>query len=214
MILGSHNSMTYLKPAKWWMWFGRFVTKCQKHDYKHQYEAGVRYFDFRISYDRFGNPQFSHGLVDFKCPRNHSIYDVFEFLNEKKDTYCRILFEKGTDIEKEKFKYFVKDLIKKYPNLRFTQVIDKKTWTQLIDDEYLVKLPQPIKDCYASNNGYFPQFSKLPGILKSKVWSGYIIDDLWPWIYTVFNNKKKFRQYKNDDVVLLMDFISKKTLNY
>ena len=34
MILGSHNSWTYLSPKKWWMKALAFTAKCQKYDIK------------------------------------------------------------------------------------------------------------------------------------------------------------------------------------
>ena len=206
MILGSHNTMTYLKPAKWWMWFGRFIAKCQKLDYKKQYEVGVRFFDLRISlttdYNGFYQPIFSHGLCDYK---NSNICEVLDFLNSKPDVIVRFLFEKGDDKEKEIFKNLVLDWMKEYPNLKIIYVKDKRTWKDIVEPNYVS--PYPLVDLYASNNGNYPQYSKLPGILKNKTNSGLLIDDLWPWIYAKFNNKKNLDKYKDQDVILMIDFV-------
>ena len=52
MILGSHNSWSYLTPRKWWMKLFRFVAQCQDYDIKTQYEQfGVRCFDLRLKFD-------------------------------------------------------------------------------------------------------------------------------------------------------------------
>lgn len=205
MILGSHNSMTYLKPNKWWMWFGKFIAKCQRVDYKKQYELGVRFFDFRISFiecHEYKYPIFSHGMMDYK-----GVYpdDVLEFINTKNDVYCRFVFEKGNDTDKTLFKSYIKKWLTVYPNLKIIEVKDKKTWNVLMEPNAI--LPCPLIDSYASCNGSYPQYSKLKGIFKSKSWSGLLIDDLWPWIYARFNNKKNLKKYKNQDVLLLMDFI-------
>jgi len=48
MILGSHNSWSYLPPKKWYMKPFRFTAQCQDWDIKTQYEHGVRCFDLRL----------------------------------------------------------------------------------------------------------------------------------------------------------------------
>ena len=45
MKKGSHNTMTYLKPSKWYLYPFIFVAKCQSIDYKKQFNCGVRWFD-------------------------------------------------------------------------------------------------------------------------------------------------------------------------
>lgn len=207
MILGSHNTMTYLPPKKWWMWFGRFMAKCQKLDYKKQYDAGVRFFDFRIfiTTDKQGfyDPTFSHGLIDFKSPNPENI---LSYLNTKGDVYCRFIFEKGTEEEQKTFEGFVRQWVNEYKNLKIVQIKDKKTWKNLLPE--CVTHPNiQIVDCYASSNGSYPQYNKLPGILRSKSWSGLLIDDLYPWIYAKLNNKKNLEKYKDIDGVLLIDFV-------
>ena len=43
MILGSHNSWSYLPPKHWWMWPFHFMAKCQRVDIREQYEKyGVK----------------------------------------------------------------------------------------------------------------------------------------------------------------------------
>lgn len=208
MVLGSHNTMTYLKPKKWWMWLGRFMAKCQSLDYKQQYESGVRWFDFRISLPKDSNgnheyPVFSHGLVDYKGTYPE---EVFEYFNNKPDVYCRIVLEKGNDMEVDLFKFYVTKWMNLYPNINFTQIAKKGQWVNLIEPNSTNPYGG-LKDAYASANGYYPQYQNWPGILKSKTWSGYILDDLWPWIYARFNNKKNIEKHKDENITLLLDFI-------
>lgn len=68
-------------------------------------------------------------------------------------------------------------------------------------------MPAPLVDKYASCNQTGE--TKWKGILKAKNYSGLLIDDIWPWIYAVIHNKKTLKNYKNHDVVLLMDFVEK-----
>lgn len=209
MILGSHNTMTYLKPRKWWMRLGSFMARCQNKSIEKQYELGARWFDIRIAFienkDKILSPIFSHGLVEYK---NSNIEEVFNFLNEKK-AYCRIVLEKGGDSELYFFKLYIAKWLKNYPNIKVTQIAKKGDWDNLYPDK-TVESPCSLKDCYASTNGYYPQYENLPGILRSKTWSGYILDDLWPWIYAKFHNKKNLEKYKNEDIILLLDFIGTK----
>ena len=209
MELGSHNTMSYLKPLKWWMWVGRFMAKCQKISYSEQYEAGVRYFDLRISFPKhkdgvYGTPVFSHGLMDFK---GVTPSEVLEFLNSKDDVYCRIILEKGDETAEELFRIYINKWLKKYPNLKIWLMVEKSQWKTLVEPN--VTLHTDMLDKYASNNGTYPQYEKWPSIFKSKTWSGLLIDDLWPWIYAKIHNKKILKQFADKDVILLMDFISK-----
>lgn len=211
MILGSHNTMTYLKPRKWWMWLGRFMAKCQNLTIEKQYEKGARWFDIRVSFPKNKNgehdgPVFSHGLMDFK---GTTPTDVFSFLNTKPDAYCRIVLEKGDDVELDLFKFYVIGWMNVYPNMNVTQIAKKGNWSNILEPNS--KSPFGGKDAYASANGYYPKYENWPGILRYKSWSGLLIDDLWPWIYAKFNNKKNVEKYKNDDIVLLVDFIGLNT---
>lgn len=206
MTLASHNTMTYLKPRKWWMWFGRFMAKCQSKSIEEQYKAGARWFDLRIALIKPNKndlhyPYFAHGAMSFKG----DIENTLAFLNSKKDAYCRIVLEKGNAAEEEIFKYFVIKWKGQYPNLKITQIAKKGVWGNMM--EATAKMPKSMVDCYASSNGYYAKYDKLPGILHNKVVSGYLIDDLWPWIYAKLHNKKNIKKYKNEDIFLLIDFV-------
>lgn len=205
MLKGSHNTMTYLKPRKWWMWLGRFMSKCQKLSIEEQYDKGAVWFDIRISFlkskDGCNKPIFSHGLMDYK---GRDVESVLHFLDDKK-AYCRIILEKGGNVEKELFVTHVIKWMKEYPNIKFTQILKKDEWVDLINPN--ASMPCESKDVYASCNGNYTQYINLPGILKNKSWSGLLIDDLYPWIYAKFNNKKNIKKYKDEDVLLIMDFL-------
>lgn len=75
-IIGTHNSMTFLRPAKWYGWFMIPFARCQKKTIIQQWEAGARVFDLRVKFDRYGNSHFAHGLYD--CDDNQWISSMME----------------------------------------------------------------------------------------------------------------------------------------
>lgn len=118
--LGTHNSMTYLKPAGDWKKIAMWpFAKCQSLTYKQQYNFGVRLFDLRI---RFINntPCFAHGELEFT---SENAYTVLDFLNEKGG--CAVIFalensEKIGTSQDEQFKALCKECLVKYPNVQFS----------------------------------------------------------------------------------------------
>ena len=197
--------MSYLTPKKWWMKLGKFMAKCQNKTIEEQYKAGARWFDLRIAIPKnadAGQPSFCHGLVDYK---GRSVESVLEFLNKKKDAYCRIILEKGDNDAELIFKFWVKQWMTSYPDVQVIQIARKGHWVNVMEPN--ATNPFELKDKYASANGHYPQYQNWPGILRYKTWSGYILDDLWPWIYARFHNKKNIKEHKNQDIVLLVDFV-------
>ena len=66
MVIGSHNSRSFLKGKHWWQNALRFVAQCQDVDIQTQYEKyGVRFFDLRVRYDKNGNTVFAHGKFEY-----------------------------------------------------------------------------------------------------------------------------------------------------
>lgn len=205
MILGSHNTMTYLKPTKWWMYLFRFMSKCQKLTIEEQYNKGVRWFDFRLSFRKnkkgLYDAVFTHGYITYKQDPE----EIFKWLNTKKDAQCRIVLEKKDHTQEYFFNLYVNRLIDLYPNLQITQIAKKDEWEDLIAPT--ADISYPLVHKYASNNTNNPKWYKYK-LLKSKAWSGLMIDDLWPWIYARFNNKYHIRKYEDSDVCLILDFVN------
>ena len=59
-ILGSHNSMSYLPPLRWWGWLLTPFARCQNKTIDGQLAAGAQCFDLRVSFDRHGMAHFRH----------------------------------------------------------------------------------------------------------------------------------------------------------
>lgn len=194
MKLASHNTMTYLKPSNILLYPFRFIARCQKLSLDEQINQGVRLFDFRISFDKKGNPVFTHGLMKFKLPKGismHSILFQLDCLACKEDVWVRIINEKDKDYEC--FSLYCNAIENSYKNIKFYGGYNKKGWKLL----YSFKNQQPnVIDKYASwNNDVFNRGT------------GWLFDDIWPWIYARLNNKKWRKKYANFDGFLMQDFI-------
>lgn len=72
--IGTHNSLSYLKPKQWWLRPFAWIGRCQRLTIAEQWDAGVRYFDIRVKYDKYGNAKSGHGLLSY----NVFVYDVLE----------------------------------------------------------------------------------------------------------------------------------------
>lgn len=191
---------------KWWKWPFNFIAKTQSKTIQEQYEAGARVFDLRliITYDKnqfFDEPVFGHGAMEYKSP---NVDEILAWLDSRDETvYVRFLMERYDKDGQKDFAYLMKHYEETYTNIVFWEAKDKKTWVELYN--FKGQLPCQLIDKYASCNQ--SGVNKWKGILKSKNWSGLLIDDLWPWIYAKLHNKKNTELYKDQDVILLKDFI-------
>lgn len=140
--------------------------------------------------------------MDFKSP---GFYEVFSWLNSRDEkVYVRIMLERPDKSVHEEFRRICKYLEKHYKNVvLYGHAYDKKSWIPIYT--FKGSLPCESLDRYASCNR--SDVSKWKGLLKSKNWSGLLIDDLWPWIYAKIHNKKNIQKYKDQDVVLWLDFV-------
>lgn len=186
MILGSHNSMSYLPPKHWWMWPFNFMARCQSKSLKEQYDSGARVFDIRIAYDKHIKPHFRHGMMAYKG----EIEPVMIFLNEKKDCVVRIILEEYyqdfTDVQETAFIMECRRWEKKYPDIQFVCGVRKRDWTPLTT---FIDIEDKIQHKYASMQG-----GKL--------------NDLWPWLYAKLHNRKHLAELANDDCILFVDFVN------
>lgn len=180
MILGSHNTMTYLPPKHWWLRPFNFMAKCQEVDIVQQYERyGARLFDLRIGYDKYGSRSFCHGLITYQG----NVTEILTYLNSKKDVTVRIVLEKGDE------RLFISDVgywRKNYANISWVCGVKKKGWIPLCG---LSNIEGDIKHLYSSMQG-----TKL--------------DDLFPWLYAKRNNRKKMLENENYSKFVMIDFVN------
>lgn len=194
MILGSHNSWTFLRPRKWWMRLLAFTARCQRKSIIIQYkDYGVRCFDLRVRFD-YGQLVMAHGIIEYDYARK-DLYNDLRWLDlqaqtHKDKVYVRVINE----IRSEKdyyqprishFREFCKEIEERFPNVVFWCGMNLLP-TPTID--YLFRQGPTCEELYAS-------------VRKPR-----IIDDWWPWWYARFHNKKNIAQGTDKDI-LMIDFV-------
>lgn len=189
MILGSHNSWSYLPVRKWWMKPIAFTARCQSVDIKKQYEMGVRCFDLRVRFNKYGLGVVVHGIVEY-CYTASKIYEDLAWLNEKGDCCVRVIHEvrsakqyKSRDIHR--FRSFCSVIEHDYRYIHFWCGRNLFCW------------------------GYDYRFSGAEPTCEERyasVCAPKLIDDWWPWLYARLHNRKILRD-GTDKEILLIDYI-------
>lgn len=95
-IIGTHNSMTYLRPQKWYGWFMIPFARCQRKTIEEQWYDGARCFDLRIRFTKQGEPYFAHGL--YECTHKVKFIDVLTqldklILRDGQPAFVRLILE-------------------------------------------------------------------------------------------------------------------------
>lgn len=122
-LLGSHNSMSYLRPERAWMWLLRPFGRCQRLTLREQIAAGCRVFDLRIVW-RDGRWRFAHGLM-----RVRGLH-LFEVLSQlPAGSVVRLILERGKlGIT---FEQVCRRAERAYPELTFIGGRRKCDWVQV-----------------------------------------------------------------------------------
>lgn len=190
MILGSHNSWSYLPPRWWWMRPIAFMAKCQRVDIRTQYERyGVRCFDLRVRFNNHGLGIVAHGIVEY-CFTASKIYEDLAWLEKKGDAYVRVIHEVRTvkqykNRQRNLFRHFCERLEQDYRDIRFWCGREMCCW------------------------GYDYRFSgDDPTCLEvyASVCPPKLVDDWWPWLFARLHNSAVLAAGTKKDV-LLIDFV-------
>lgn len=201
-MLGSHNSLSFAPPIKWWGKLFRFVGKCQSKNIQEQYTLGVRYFDIRIRFDK-GDPVPAHGPMIFDCNIYEQLNNLLSVVkNDDKDPiYVRIILEYN---RKQKNQDELDDMFNKYCwilescfGYRITFVGGRRKYDWEVIYEFGNKEPE-LEDKYSSTTNIF---GKLTNTILDK------IDDWWPWLYAVTHNAKSYKHHDKSKV-LFIDFVN------
>ena len=186
MILASHNSLTYLKPKYWIMNLFKWFYRCQTKTIEEQYLAGVRYFDFRICFNKFGIPKFRHGLTEFKTD-GKELFNILEYLNQYKDIVIRVVLEKVKDsTDYDLFRMLCQEIQEKYVNIKFCCGEYKKTKEVIYDFKTTIEIPI---------------YEKYSSVIGSK------LNDIYPYGFAKKHNQDYINQYKEQNCYLMLDFI-------
>ena len=194
-MLGTHNTMTYLKPHKWWMKLINFTAKCQDINIEKQFELGVRFFDMRVRLvgDKL---TLAHGIVEYNVDPLIMATTLIILANvyPEEQIYCRVMSEDNFMSKKQRIKQdlaFIsycddlKERIKDMPkNLHFVGGCRKTDWVCIAPFE---ERQPSMEGCHAS-------------VGKNLI--GYI----WPWFYSKLHNKAAHKCGTEKDVFML-DFV-------
>lgn len=187
MKIGTHNSMSYLPPKKWYMYPFRFVAKCQETPIEKQILLGARMVDLRVAFNKEGVLEFRHGSMAYKG----NVTEVLDYLNTlSKTIYVRLILEntkltKNKEKQEEYFKRFCFFCETNYKKLKFFCGRRKFDWKLI----YKFKLNDP----------------DITQKISSMTWKK--LDDWWPWLYAKIMNRKNIKAH-NNKTWLLIDFIN------
>lgn len=192
MLIGSNNSLTYLRPSSWWSKIFRWSNKCQSANFQEQYDyCGVRLFDLRLYADEHCHIIAKHGNTKYTI---FSLYEILSYLDKKKDVTVKLTFEATewdiiSDMEyiriEEKFINTCNILETIYPNIKY--IGGRRAY----DNKKLYCFE------YEEKNG-------TPNIID-------MANNIW--LYRVFpilsslRNRRNIRKYEKKDEFLLLNFV-------
>ena len=91
MLIGSSNSLTYIKPSNIWLGFLARFGKRQAVPYDEQYTYwGVRLFDIRLYINKHGHAMVKNGKYEYPL---YSLYQILDYLNKKGDVSVMITLD-------------------------------------------------------------------------------------------------------------------------
>ena len=205
MKLGSHNTMTYLRPKVFWQRLLPFIGRCQSVDYKIQHSLGAVGYDLRLFWDDDGKLEYRHGFLRFPAD---NIDEVLSYA-ESNNIIVRVLLEvrsynkllvSNIDGLRSRFKAYCSDIEKKYPSILFfggqESGSGEKLYTFKTETSGLAidELHSSVTSLFKSNNKFLR-----------------MIDDLFPIIYSLIKNEKNISSYRNnkekDNTYLYVDYI-------
>ncbi len=205
MKLGSHNTMTYLRPKVFWQRLLPFVGRCQSVDYKVQHSLGAVGYDLRLFWGDDGKLEYRHGFLRFSADNIDEVLSYAELNN----IIVRVLLEvryynKGLigniDELRSRFKVYCSEIEEKYPSILFfggqESGSGEKLYTFKNDTGNLA-----IEELHSSVTSLFKSHNKF---LR-------MIDDLFPIIYSLIKNEKNIRAYQNnkdkENTYLYVDYV-------
>lgn len=205
MKLGSHNTMTYLRPKVFWQRLLPFIGRCQSVDYKVQHSLGAVGYDLRLFWDSDGKLEYRHGFLRFPAD---NIDEVLSYA-ESNNIIVRVLLEvrsynKGLignmDELRSRFKAYCSEIEEKYPSILFfggqESGSGEKLYTFKTDTGDLA-----IEELHSSVTSLFKSHNKF---LR-------MIDDLFPIIYSLIKNEKNINSYRNnkdkENTYLYVDYV-------
>lgn len=196
-IIGTHNSMTYLRPQKWYGWFMIPFARCQNKTIEQQWNDGARCFDLRIRFTKQGEPYFAHGLYECTHKANpaHVLEDLYKLMiRDNEQAFVRLILE---DPDKQNYNvYYFEQLCRVWEThqarqsvtvnnvLRFFGGNRKGDWAQIVEFDYKPNLTQYVGSMMEDARSY---------------------EKIMPFAYAWRRNKKNKQNPQGD--IAIYDFI-------
>lgn len=126
--------MTYAAPRRWWGRLLRPFVQCQDLTIRQQLEAGVRYFDIRVT-NKWGLPVAAHGAVTFDILLKGQMLVLEKFAMEHpgEKVYVRLTLERGGKHYGSWFRRLCAEWERMFDHIIFVGGHRKDGWTQLYD---------------------------------------------------------------------------------
>lgn len=132
---GSHNSLTFGKPLRWWGWLCSAVWRCQRKDIAGQVAAGCRVFDIRFArrkgakYDVEKMWAGAHGVVDLAV---NPVAAIGEIARLCPGAIVRVTLEKEREeTDRKYFQCTCRQLEERFPDVVFFNGRLKPGWEKL-----------------------------------------------------------------------------------
>ena len=195
MLIGSNNSLTYLRPSSWWSRLFRWFSRCQSATYKEQYEyCGVRLFDLKLYADEHCHIIAKNENTKYSI---FSLYEILSYFDKKGDVTIRISFD-----------------------VTVSDMVNDSEYNRI--EEKLVNTCKIIETIYPNINyfgGYRTCDGKLLYKFRYETENGIpnIIDKAnCSWLYrklpilSCFRNRYNIKKYKKEDGFLLLNFVDRR----
>lgn len=163
-MLASHNSLTYLRPRRWWTRIFRSFWQCQDKSLIDQYAAGARRLDIRVRRTHRGQWRPCHGIIDLGKRNYPSLRALLQAHNYPlQDLSLRIVLERSSDLEADT--HFFKQALA-YARLEgyiIPEAAIKSPWQWLLGPD-----PTPAVDHYHKPlDTARPWYRQLPHLIRS-----------------------------------------------
>ena len=183
MLIGSNNTLTYLRPSSWWSrifkWFGK--TQERPYDIQYQYN-GVRLFDLRLEIDKYNHVMHINDL-----------YEMLDFFDKREDVWVRITLNNlNPDASTERrFKEICRIIERIYKNVKLYGGYKQCDKTVLYEFEW------------ERNN-------TLMGVVNPPEWSRlYRFVSKWCPCFIGRLNRSYMEEYQNRFCFLMLDYVNR-----
>lgn len=189
MVLGSHNSWSYLTPKQWWAKLIAFTARCQHYDIQTQYEKyNARFFDLRLKFGKQGEAYVVHNNIIYNIKQDE-LADQLQWLDLKGDVIVKVTLDVRT---KKDYTY--------------NQVSRFREVCCILEEEYTNICFVGGQNIYNGHTDYDFRCGVSIDGKYSSVTAPKLIDDWIPILYAKLNNKKNIAK-GTDKNVLLIDFV-------